>query len=137
MLVDGWKSISSHLSWPTSPIHRSPFSRSNENRHGFRRPYAQICCMAFDMLANGLLCGIAYVDALSTSSRSSLPRRTLVFCALFGGSPPAPPSPVPAYRYPSGPNCNCPPLWFEFTGCAIFRMTVADDGSATFGLAET
>ena len=29
------KSISSHASWPTSPMARSPVSRSNENRHGF------------------------------------------------------------------------------------------------------
>ena len=27
--------------WPTSPMKRSPVSRSNEKRHGFRRPFAQ------------------------------------------------------------------------------------------------
>ena len=36
------KLTSSCSSWPTSPIARSPVTRSNENRHGLRRPYAQI-----------------------------------------------------------------------------------------------
>ena len=31
-------STSSHVSWPTSPIHIPPVFLSNENRHGFRRP---------------------------------------------------------------------------------------------------
>ena len=35
-------STSSIESWPTSPIQRSPFARSNEKRHGFRTPTATI-----------------------------------------------------------------------------------------------
>ena len=31
-------STSSQAPWPTSPIHRSPVARSNEKRHGLRRP---------------------------------------------------------------------------------------------------
>src|SRR4249920_195836 len=36
------RSISSYLSWPTSPIHRSPVARSNDQPHGLRRPRDQI-----------------------------------------------------------------------------------------------
>src|SRR5207244_8279847 len=35
-------SISSKLSCPTSPIHKSPVTESTENRHGFLNPYSQI-----------------------------------------------------------------------------------------------
>jgi len=32
------RSTSSQVSWPTSPIQSVPVTRSNENRHGLRRP---------------------------------------------------------------------------------------------------
>ena len=36
------RSISSHWPWPTSPIQIVPLLRSNENRHGLRRPMPQM-----------------------------------------------------------------------------------------------
>ena len=50
----GWTSISSHAFWPTSPIQRSPVSRSNEYRHGLRSPNAQIAGLASARPTNGL-----------------------------------------------------------------------------------
>ena len=41
-------------------------------------------------------------------------------CAFSFGSPPAPPSPVPAYRKPSGPNAIVPPWWFSSPGWEMF-----------------
>ena len=36
------RSTSSYRFWPTSPIHRSPVARSNDQRHGLRSPRDQI-----------------------------------------------------------------------------------------------
>ena len=49
-----------------------------------------------------------------TSIRRSLPRSVPRLCARLPGSPPLPPSPSPMYRYPSGPNAMCPPLWLSY-----------------------
>ena len=38
------------------------------------------------------------------------PRILDKFCPLFKGSPDPPPSPKEIYKFPSGPNDNCPPL---------------------------
>ena len=44
---------------PTSPTHRAPFARSNETRHGARKPSAQISGRASVRPRNGLSAGIA------------------------------------------------------------------------------
>ncbi len=56
----GRTSISSLAFCPTSPIHRSPVVRSNEYRHGFRRPKAQISGRAPSRPTNGLSLGMPY-----------------------------------------------------------------------------
>ena len=75
---------------------------SNENRHGLRRPYAYIW-------GRGL--------GLATSSRRIFPSSDAWFWPLPSGSPSLPPSPMPTYSMPSGPNASAPPLWFENGWC--------------------
>ena len=53
---------------------------------------------------------------------------------LKSGSPAPPPSPVPIQRYPSGPNCSWPPLWFP-RGCGIERTIRREAGAARSALA--
>ena len=52
----------------------------------------------------------AEAQAPLTSTRSIDPRRSVVSCAVLKGSPPLPPSPVPKYKFPSGPKISLPPL---------------------------
>src|SRR5262245_3566280 len=109
-------STSSHELCPTSPIHRSPFARSNDIRHGLRRPVTQISGDP-PPLANGLPSGMPYSrpsERWSTSIRRIFPSRVDVFWPLPWGSPPDPPSPSDRYRSPSGPKSVPPPLWFEY-----------------------
>ena len=47
--------------------------------------------------------------------------------ARLPGSPPLPPSPMPMYRYPSGPNAIIPPLWLAY-GWAIVMIRPAGAG---------
>ena len=51
------RSISSRSAWPTSAAHSSPVAGSNENRHGFRSPYAHISSRAPATPTKGLSAG--------------------------------------------------------------------------------
>ena len=51
------------------------------------------------------------------------------------GSLPLPPSPVPMYRFPSGPKPSQPPLWF--VNGSDHDIMVRRPAFATFGLADT
>src|SRR5207237_1817067 len=105
----GRQVTSLHASCPTSAINRSLVALSKLIRHGLRTPYAQISPRAPVVCTNGLSDG-TYGAAISTSSLSIFPSSTPRFCALLGVSPAPPPSPTPAYSFPSGPNAMLPPL---------------------------
>ena len=45
-----------------------------------------------------------------------------------------PPSPIPTYRSPSGPNATTPPLWFA-NGWSTWRRIRSLSGSARSGVA--
>src|SRR5205823_6585255 len=105
----------SHNSQPTSPSHRSPVLRSNENFHGLRNPNAQISGRTSGRPTNGLSLGTAYAlpaSSWSTSIRSTLDSRSEQSCPVFRGSGGfgSAESPVDRYRYPSGPKATQPPL---------------------------
>src|SRR5947208_2429497 len=76
--------------------------------------------------AYGLLGGTAYGSPPSTSIRSSLPSSESRFWARSCGSPASPPSPMPIYSIPSGPNTTSPPLWFGY-GCFTNRISLGDE----------
>src|SRR5262245_61796407 len=74
------KSSSSILFCPTSPIHRSLVSRSNDMRHGLRKPYIHTSGAPSLPSANGLSGGIEYGFpplGFDGSMRRMLPRRSL------------------------------------------------------------
>src|SRR5690349_15192231 len=138
----GMKSTSSIVPLPTSPMNMSPVRRSNEKRHGLRRPSAQTSSRTFGSPTKGLLGGM-YGDGRSTSKREILPLSVAPFCALPSGGAPGllsaapPPSPSDQYSMPSLPNCRQPALCCCVvcgTGPAI---NVPLLGSARFGFALT
>src|SRR5262249_6948639 len=87
---------------------------SNDQRHGFRRPKLQISLRtpAGPVLTNGFVDGTTYplglLTGTLTSMRSIFPSNSPGFCARFSGSLADPPSPIPTYRYPSGPKARLP-----------------------------
>ena len=112
-------SISSHASWPTSPIVSCPVARSNENRHGLRSPTDTI---------SG--------DGAAGSSRISLPSSEPRSCAWPNWLPPPPPSPVPSHSFPSGPNCSWPPLWLLASRVRDREQQPPGAGSPTSGFSR-
>src|SRR5688500_11762748 len=125
-------SISSRVPWPTSPSHSEPSARSNENRHALRTPVTQISGRAPGTPTYGLPGGTQYDrpshDRL-TSSRTTLPSSVDRLCPEAKGSPAPPPSPSTQYRYPSGPNATCPPLWLLYSACGCVSTTCSRAGS--------
>jgi hypothetical protein len=88
-------STSSRAPCPTSPTHWTPVTRSKLKRHGLRNPNAKISSRPGVAPKKGLVDGAVYTPGVLTSIRKIFPRRTAVFCALFGGSWAEPPSPTP------------------------------------------
>src|SRR5262245_35547658 len=138
-------STSSIMFWPTSATIMSPLpSGSNSQRYGLRQPIDQISGRGSvgpsGDDAYGLVDGMPYgFDPVraSTSMRSILPIRSVLFRALKLGSFSPPPSPVETYRYPSGPNAMLPALWFRCSACGTTRTSRPLVGSASDGSAET
>src|SRR5438094_7220000 len=79
---------------------------------------------------NGLVGGRVYGAPPLTSMRRILPSSRVLSCALPATSPGEPPSPVPMYRYPSGPNVTMPPLWLAYVGWLTERIVCAEPRSA-------
>ena len=92
-------STSSQAFWPTSPIHRSPVTRSKRIRHGLRRPVSQISGFAFGV-ADERVVGRDQRRAPRMPPRrrcrraGSWPRSVSSRWPLPCGSPPEPPSPI-------------------------------------------
>src|SRR5918997_4324642 len=115
-----------------SPIHSDSSFASKENRHGLRRPHAQISGRATVLRANGLSLGMQYwrpPHSRVTSIRTIFPSSVLRFCAPYRGSSALPPSPVLQYRYPSGPNWRSPPLWLPKRLCCCRSTSSSEPGS--------
>src|SRR6266850_592415 len=104
---------------------------SKEKRHGFLKPRLQTCCAP--PKGNGLMMTLLQGAPVSGLRRRSFPSNEDRLCPLLFGSPSIPPSPMPAYRHPSGPNASMPPLWFEKVGLRVMVSRI----TAEAGLARS
>src|SRR5215813_10516691 len=94
--------------------------RSNENRHGLRRPHIHIA-FVYGLLAQGLSLGIVKgcEPLFFGLMRRIFASSDVLFCPLWNVSPPPPPSPTLMYSMLSGPMTRLPPLWLSAEWCGI------------------
>ena len=74
--------------WPTSPIQRSPVSRSKLNLQGFRNPQANVTGAKLESSTKGLSVGMPREFLIATNVDAQiLAKSTPGFWALPSGSP--------------------------------------------------